>query len=126
MKIQLVNTKVELINLKSDDEVTKDDFALRTANGFSDNEENRFIVKFEIEVKSEHGYTLDLEYVAEFETDESISTEFKNSHFPIVNAPAIAYPYLRSFVSLVTMNSGYETLILPTINFQALANESKD
>ncbi len=120
MKIQLKNTRVENLNLISNDEITKDNFSLGMANGYSDKELNSFIVKFDVEITSEHGYELQLGYVAEFETDEDISTEFRNSHFPTVNAPAIAYPYLRSFVSLLTLNAGYETLVLPTVNFQAM------
>lgn len=125
MKIQLRNTRVESLNLISNDEITKDEFSLGMANGYSDKEFKFFVVKFDIEVKSEHGYELQLGYVAEFETDEDVSTEFKNSQFPIVNAPAIAYPYLRSFVSLLTLNSGYETLVLPTVNFQAMAQQAE-
>ena len=125
MKIQLKNTRVESLNLISNDEITKDEFSLGMANGSSDKELKFFVVKFDIEVKSEHGYELQLGYVAEFETDEDVSTEFKNSQFPIVNAPAIAYPYLRSFVSLLTLNSGYETLVLPTVNFQAMAQQAE-
>ncbi|ELJ8644774.1 protein-export chaperone SecB [Vibrio cholerae] len=125
MKIQLKNTRVESLNLISNDQITKDEFLLSMANGYPDKELKFFVVKFDIEVKSEHGYELQLGYVAEFETDEDVSTEFKNSQFPIVNAPAIAYPYMRSFVSLLTLNSGYETLVLPTVNFQAMAQKAK-
>lgn len=126
MKIQLKNTRVESLNLISNDEISKDQFSLNMANGYSDKELKFFVVKFDIVVKSEHGYELQLGYVAEFSTDEDISTEFKSSHFPRVNAPAIAYPYLRSFVSLLTLNSGYETLVLPTINFQAMAQQADE
>lgn len=66
---------------------------------------------------------MDSIYLAEFETDEPIDQEFMDGHFPSVNAPAIAYPFLRSYVSTVTLNSGVEPMILPTINFQALAKE---
>lgn len=123
MKIQLKNTRVEKFNFISSDEIKKDSFSLGVANGYSEKDSNSFIVKFEVEVKSEHGYRFELSFIAEFETDSEVSTEFKSSHFPVVNAPAIAYPYLRSFVSLVTLNSGYEPLILPTVNFQVMAKE---
>lgn len=125
MKIHLKNTRVESLNLTSNKKITEDSLSLNIANGYSDKDLNFFIVKFDIEVESEHGYELQLEYVAEFETDENISIDFKKSHFPVVNAPAIAYPYMRSFVSLLTLNSGYESLLLPTVNFQELAKKIK-
>ncbi|UYP31949.1 protein-export chaperone SecB [Pseudomonas sp. Z8(2022)] len=62
---------------------------------------------------------VDVEYIAEFVTDSPISEDFKKSHFPKVNAPAIAFPYLRAFISNLLLNSGYSPLILPSINFAA-------
>jgi len=57
-----------------------------------------------------------------FETDEEITEEFKNSHFPKINAPAIAYPYLRAYVSNLTLQSGVTPVMLPTINFVKFEN----
>ncbi|NWO06621.1 MAG: protein-export chaperone SecB [Alteromonadaceae bacterium] len=125
MKIQLRNTRVENLSFVTNDEVAKDEFSLGVANGYSDKEPNVFLVRFDVKVKSEHGYELKMDYEAEFATDEDISQEFKESHFPVVNAPAIAYPYMRSFVSLLTLNGGYEVLILPTVNFQEMAKRQK-
>ncbi|AIL72861.1 TPA: protein-export chaperone SecB [Vibrio vulnificus] len=123
MKIQLKSTRVDTLNLEHDDSITKDEFSLSFADGYSSNEEDKsFIIKFDIKVESKQGYFLDLGFVAVFETNEPPHEEFKNSHFTNVNAPAIAYPYMRSFVSMLTLNSGYEPMILPTVNFQAMAN----
>lgn len=125
MNIQLKNTRVEALAFTSNDDVTEDDFSLSFSCGFTEENSDFFLVKFEIKVESEMGYKIDLEYSAEFQTDETIDEQFKESMFPIVNAPAIAYPFLRSFVSLITLNSGYEPLMLPTVNFQAMANDMK-
>ncbi|AWB68952.1 hypothetical protein C2869_06965 [Saccharobesus litoralis] len=67
---------------------------------------------------------MELQYFAEFDLDSPIDQEFMDSSFPHVNAPAIAYPYLRSTVSTVCLNSGYNPVILPTINFQAMYKRS--
>lgn len=42
------------------------------------------------------------------------------------NSIAIMYPYLRSFISLVTMHSTEHTLILPLINLSSLGPKLKD
>lgn len=68
---------------------------------------------------------VDITYVAEFATDSPISDEFKESNFPKINAPAIAFPYLRAFVSNLLLSSGFTPLILPSINFVAKASEKK-
>lgn len=124
MHIQLVNTKAKTISLTEDEEINENDFSLSFSNCFNEAEPQSFLVMFEISITSEQGYSLEVSYVAEFTTDEPITSEFKISHFPIVNAPAIAYPYMRGYVSTVTLNSGYEPLILPTINFQAMAEKT--
>lgn len=125
MIIQLVGSKVRHLDLKEDNEAKKDDFSFRFSNGFSENDPNSFIVLFDLAITSEHGYRLEISYEASFGTDDAVSQDFKESAFPVVNAPAIAYPYLRSFVSLITLNSGYEPMILPTINFQTMFRDAK-
>jgi preprotein translocase subunit SecB len=68
---------------------------------------------------------VDISYIAEFATDSPISDEFKESNFPKVNAPAIAFPYLRAFISNLLLSSGFTPLILPSINFAAKAAEKQ-
>ena len=58
-----------------------------------------------------------ISYLAVFETDGLITDEFKNSHFPKVNAAAVAYPYLRAFVGQFSVLAGYELHTLPIRNF---------
>lgn len=125
MKIKLMESKVKLIELSEDDSVEKDDFSFSLSNGFTEEDSVTFVVLFDLTVSSMQGFKLNVVYESVFETDEVIHDSFKESHFPIVNAPAIAYPFLRSFVSLITLNSGYEPLILPTINFQARYKKHK-
>ena len=56
-----------------------------------------------------------------FGLDEDITEEFKVSDFPKINAPAIAFPYLRAFISNVTLQSGFNPVMLPSINFVEFA-----
>lgn len=53
--------------------------------------------------------------------DDIITDKFKNGSFPAINAPAIAFPYLRSFLSIITMLSGYPPVMLPSVNFVEFA-----
>lgn len=124
INIKLLNTRVKSLNFT--DYQGDDDFTVSFGNGYCDDDRKCFIVKFDISVKSEHGYQFDLEYIAEFGTNNDITEEFMSSHFPVVNAPAIAYPFMRSFVSTITLNAGYEPVILPTINFQAMDKKRKE
>ena len=60
-----------------------------------------------------------------FETDSPITEDFKKSSFPLINAPAIAFPYLRSFLSVLTMQAGYSPIMLPSINFVEFAKKAQ-
>ena len=93
--------------------------------GYNESEPSSFLVSFEVILQIPEGYSLEVTYIAAFETDKPIDETFRESPFPIVNAPAIAYPYLRSFISNLTLSAGYAPVILPTINFQALANKRR-
>ena len=65
-----------------------------------------------------------VEACSNFESVIDITEEFKaNSMFHKVNAPAIFFPYLRAFVSNLTINSGNPPIILPTFNFTVWANK---
>ena len=43
-----------------------------------------------------------------------------DSQYFIVNAPAIAFPYLRAYISTLTTQSGISPIILPTLNLSGL------
>lgn len=77
----------------------------------------KFAVIFDLKVPLSPGAQLVLDYLAVFETSDDITEEFRQSHFPRVNAPAVAYPYIRAFVSQFAVLAGFETCTLPIRNF---------
>jgi len=84
---------------------------------FLEDSSKDFILKFHLEVKTEETSFFELEFISKFTCEDEITKEFKESHFPVVNAPAIAYPFLRAFVSNFFVNAGYYPILLPTYNF---------
>jgi len=84
---------------------------------------NTFGVLFEIDLAHHREFRIQLHYLAWFESQQTISKEDVESPFARINAPAIAFPYLRSFVSLLTLNSGFRPAILPTVNFVKMYKE---
>lgn len=129
MKIQLkhgdiINLSYNLLN--ESEKRDKNYFDLKTDNYFSDDKENNntFGVIFNLIVKDK-GFDLSVEAVYHFELiDEELTDEFKNSSFPVINAPAIAFPYLRAFISNFTLQAGKLPVILPSINFVEHAKQS--
>ncbi|WPP70579.1 protein-export chaperone SecB [Acinetobacter pittii] len=66
-------------------------------------------------------------FLAQFHTDTDFEDDFLETHFALINAPAIGYPFLRAFIANIFVNAGYEPLMLPTINFVNLyKNKIKD
>lgn len=129
MKLRLHGTHVNTLELaqmeseRSVDQSPADGF--KTNYWFPKDEPTIFYVVFEIEVFLGKSTLLKLEYHAEFACDEGIDHKFQESPFVGVNAPAIAYPYMRAFITTFCALSGYEPVILPAVNFQALYNKRK-
>jgi len=118
--ISLETTFADSIRLnrkKSKNQKVKKTFDLDFKVIYDEENNQKFFIIYDIKVSDSVNFDLRLEYVAAFSTDEAIDQKFKDSDFPIVNAPAIGYPFLRSIVSLITMNAGYGSVILPSINF---------
>lgn len=88
--------------------------------------EDHFSVTFDLNLKTADGVNLELIFKSKFTTDEEIDEEFRKSSFPYVNAPAIAYPYLRAYISTITLNSGYMPVMLPSINFAEMYKRSTE
>lgn len=124
MKLQLSSNKVTSLNLIQSSEVG--DFSDLEELGFMfepvflEESSNFFKVFFVLRLKIKSSHLLVIEYESEFELDSACDDVFVSSDFPYVNAPAIAFPYLRAFVSTFLLNAGYEPIMLPSMNFSAM------
>jgi preprotein translocase subunit SecB len=61
-----------------------------------------------------------------FSTDTDITSDFMKSDFLKINAPAIAFPYIRAFISNLTLNSGIDPIMLPSFNFVEIAKQQAE
>jgi len=87
---------------------------------------NQFHLELNIEVKEESNkFNIKLSTIAVFEFDSEIDIEKYSSSLFIVNAPAIAFPYLRAYITNLTAQSGLFTITLPTFNLTGLAEDLK-
>lgn len=46
-------------------------------------------------------------------------------NFTEISAPSIIYPYIRAFISNMTLQSGMNPIVLPTVNFALLLEKQK-
>jgi preprotein translocase subunit SecB len=116
MNIKFIDTKLSqlAIDLAGENQGEQFDFSFSPA--FSEASKNEFLIVFNIKLSTLE-FNLNIEYLARFETDEEIDDSFKDTNFVNINAPAIAYPFLRAFISNITVNAGFKPVILPTLNF---------
>jgi len=126
MEIEFVESKLLSVSFLTEQEGLEDNFNLKYTPAFAVDDKHKFVVKFDVKLTSENGVAITMEYAGLFQTTDEITEEFKEGTFASVNAPAITFPYLRSFVTTFTVNAGLDPVILPTINFQALVEKATE
>jgi len=123
MKIQLQNWKIVNLDLSAHVASKSENiFNLNTGAFFPAENNKTFGINLKVSIKDKE-FDLNLESVFMFSLEEEITDDFKLSDFPRINAPAIAFPYIRAFISTITLQSGYRPVILPSINFVQLAKD---
>ena len=122
MNIQLANWQVKNLTFSIMENVEAIDkhFDLEVANYFFENKDNEFGITIKVNI-IDVMFDLKVESLFIFKLDDKITEDFKLSDFPKINAPAIAFPYLRAFISNLTLQAGVPPVILPSINFVGLA-----
>lgn len=108
-------------------EVTKDlESKLRFSTLTENNDKIGFGIEFYFEIENkDQSFSLKVKAIAHFISDQEVDETFLKSSFVRMSAPAIAFPYVRTFISNLTLNAGYEAVILPSFNFVKLAEENE-
>jgi preprotein translocase subunit SecB len=88
---------------------------------------NVFKIIMDIELKDERFFELALRAVGTFELESDLNDDLRKV-FVNSNAPAIMFPYIRSFISTLTANMGNVTgtLVIPTQFFKGELEEIKE
>jgi preprotein translocase subunit SecB len=116
--------KMHIGNQASDDQKSKMDVNIEFGFGFDEKQNNNYTVIFKVELNRQNStFNLNLEATALFESKDPIDEEFKKSGFVKTNSPAIAFPFIRSFINTITTNAGISPVILPAFNFSDPTNQ---
>jgi len=88
---------------------------------------NVFKIIMDIELRDERFFELALRAVGNFKLESEPNNDLRKL-FVNSNAPAIMFPYIRSFISTLTANMGNVTgtLVIPTQFFKGELEEIKD
>ncbi len=126
MELKPIHHKVVEIDFKPYEESEEENnFILEYNPSFDFESKHNFSIIFDLTLIEEEKYIVKIKYETIFETNNIIDEDFKKTHFTYINAPAISYPFLRSFVSFLILNAGYPPLILPSINFVKASEKGK-
>jgi len=116
---------VDFINIKFDTNQQYDNEAGIDLNidpkvFYPENETNFFKIFMEVSIHCEKFFDLNLVGIGNFEFDKEFENLELKKTFVNTNAPAIMFPYIRSFITTLTTNLGNVTgaIVIPTQFFQ--------
>lgn len=128
-QIRLGNIQVTHLSFESktfDQSVTATELntQLSFVQAYSEENTKMFAIVFEVAIENpSKDFAMNTKITAHFESNMEIDEEFRNSSFTQISAPAIAFPFIRAFISNLTLNSGYNPIILPSFNFIKMAED---
>lgn len=132
-KTHAVHFSVNLVDYDNEQENITDSNklvieTLELSVGVPEGDSKKFAITFQLNAFNNQARKIqtEVEFWAYFEAEQDLTKEFLESHFTSVNAPAIAFPYLRSFLTNILVSAGYPALYLPTINFSATAKAERE
>jgi preprotein translocase subunit SecB len=91
----------------------------------NDNNANLFRSVFVIEIgDAARKVNLQVNAIGYFEIVGNVDAKVREN-FLVISAPSIGYPYVRSFISNFTLQSGIGPIMLPPMNFSNLVIKQK-
>lgn len=86
-------------------------------------EKDKFTLILDLKITNKNDlFNINITAEAYFSFREDISVDMMG-HFFTINAPAIIFPYIRGYISMLTSLSGCGTVMLPTLNLTDLGKE---
>jgi preprotein translocase subunit SecB len=97
------------------------------ANGYVFKNLNQFHLELFVDIKEEtEKFHIHLNTISVFEFPEDTTEEAYTSNYFTLNAPALAFPYIRAYISNLTAQSGLFTITLPTYNLTAMGEKLRE
>ncbi len=95
-----------------------------TPSGYIDNIHKSFLLTIHFDVKDSNGaYEINCKCMGYFRFKVEESEKIQLDPFFYLNAPAIIFPYIRSYIASVTALSGLSAINIPLLNFPKLVGE---
>ena len=117
---ELYFSKYDFVQTRADNDTDyKTSFQIEYAVNSHNSSKFRIIIKTTLKNKTE-SVILNLETTGVFTIDKEGLNDDIEEHLIKVNTVAIMFPFIRSQISLLTTQPGFEPILLPPININAL------
>ncbi len=123
MTLNLISHKVIAIDFKQEKKESISKTTLNYEIVYSEKNKNQFHILFHLKIIKQNLYNVNIDYLSTFQSSDIIDENYLNGNFAKINAPAIAFPFLRSFVSFLILTAGFQPLILKSVNFTKFEKE---
>ncbi len=120
--IEFVVSSIEMNNKRVFSKIDTESLDVKVSYdiGFNKEETHNYVVEFALEMENtDKQLVMKVLCSALFESNQEIDETFMTSAFVNENSPAIAFPFLRSFVNTLTSSCGLSPIILPAFNFSS-------
>jgi preprotein translocase subunit SecB len=108
-----------LIEFKDEEHVAQEINIKINPSGIIDRKQNLFKLRLDVIILDENeNLMIEISSISTFSFQKA--SKNLNSLF-FLNSPAIVFPYIRSYISTLTMLSGINPIHLPTLNLTKLA-----
>ena len=100
-----------------------------SGSGIYKEKERKFILTmdFKIKLDTSDNFIISLTCESYFSFNETLVSDEKLWNYFCLNAPAIVFPYIRAYISTISINSNLQPAILiPTLNLTGLGEELRN
>ncbi|HEK2652381.1 TPA: hypothetical protein ACQFK6_001486 [Proteus mirabilis] len=122
MSIKLMHKKVERLELralsKGEIEQKKEVHINIGSTIYAHSTDKKMVrINYPVSLSIKDNVHISISYDFYFSSSEEITEEFNNSEVARKDAPALAYPYIKSYIEGVLTMSGYKDFEIPFIDF---------
>jgi len=120
--LKFLNFEIAKVIFDRSDNIVKEgefEVNIQHLTQINDENENLFRTVFIININGkDNSFSLQVQAIGNFEILGKLQKNVKENYLNI-SSPSIIYPYVRAFISNITLQSGMNPITIPPMNFSA-------
>jgi preprotein translocase subunit SecB len=126
--LKFINFEIIKVLFDRSDDIVKDgefEVNIQHITQINNENENLFRAVFIININGKNNsFSLQVQAIGSFEILGKIPKNVKDNYLNI-SSPSIIYPYVRAYISNITLQSGMNPIIIPPMNFATKPQKEK-